>query len=130
MERTVYTPDGRVLAVEDAGDLAGRPVLVHNGTPMSRHLYGSNVADAAGQGLRLIGYDWPGHAGSTPQPDRTVADCASDVRAICTALEISKWRCGVFPAAGRTCWPALRCCPIWSPPPPRSDRRRPFVPTG
>ncbi len=43
MKRTVRTPDGRTLAVEDAGDLAGRPVLVHNGTPMSRHLYGPNA---------------------------------------------------------------------------------------
>lgn len=90
MERTVRTPDGRVLAVEDAGDLAGRPVLVHNGTPMSRRLYGPNVADAAGRGLRLISYDRPGYGGSTPQPGRTVADCAADVRAICVALGIGK----------------------------------------
>jgi pimeloyl-ACP methyl ester carboxylesterase len=90
MERTVRTPDGRVLTVEDAGDLAGRPVLVHSGTPMSRHLYGPNVADAARQGLRLIGYDRPGYGGSTPQPGRTVADCANDVRAICAGLGIGK----------------------------------------
>ena len=57
MDRTVRTPDGRVLAVKESGDLGGSPVLVHNGTPMSRHLYGPNVADAAEQGLRLISYD-------------------------------------------------------------------------
>ena len=90
MERTVRTPDGRVLAVQESGDPAGSPVLVHNGTPMSRHLYGPNVADAAEQGLRLIGYDRPGYGGSTPQPGRAVADCAADVRAICAALEIGK----------------------------------------
>jgi pimeloyl-ACP methyl ester carboxylesterase len=89
MERTVRSPDGRVLAVQESGDPAGMPVLVHNGTPMSRHLYGPNVADAAEQGLRLISYDRPGYGGSTPQPGRTVADCAADVRAICTALEVS-----------------------------------------
>jgi len=33
MERAVRTPDGRTLAVEDAGDPGGRPVLVHEGTP-------------------------------------------------------------------------------------------------
>src|SRR5258707_9319936 len=43
MKRTVRTPDGRTLAVQDAGDLAGRPVLVPNGTPMSPHLYGPNA---------------------------------------------------------------------------------------
>ena len=90
MDRIVHTPDGRVLAVEDAGDPAGSPVLVHNGTPMSRHLYGPNVADAAERGLRLISYDRPGYGGSTPQPGRAVADCAADVRAICAELEIGK----------------------------------------
>jgi pimeloyl-ACP methyl ester carboxylesterase len=90
MDRTVRTPDGRTLAIEDAGDPAGHPVLVHDGTPNSRHLYGPNVADAAGRGLRLIGYDRPGYGGSTPQPGRSIADCAGDVRAICAALEIDR----------------------------------------
>jgi pimeloyl-ACP methyl ester carboxylesterase len=90
MERVVRTPDGRALAVWDGGDPAGYPVLVHNGTPMSRHLYGPNVADAACQRLRLISYDRPGYGGSTPQPGRTVADCAADVRAICDTLQIGR----------------------------------------
>ena len=29
MEWFVQTPDGRTLAVEDAGDRGGRPVMVH-----------------------------------------------------------------------------------------------------
>jgi pimeloyl-ACP methyl ester carboxylesterase len=90
MDRTVRTPGGRVLAVQESGDPAGSPVLVHNGTPMSRHMYGPHVADAAEQGLRLISYDRPGYGGSTPQPGRSVADCAADVSAICDALEIGK----------------------------------------
>jgi pimeloyl-ACP methyl ester carboxylesterase len=90
VERTVHTPDGRTLAVEDSGDPAGRPVLVHNGTPNSRHLYGPSAADAAARGLRLIGYDRPGYGGSSPQPGRTVADCAGDVRAICAELGIDR----------------------------------------
>ena len=90
MERVVRTPDGRTLAVEDAGDPAGRVVLAHLGTPDSRHLYGPWVADAVGRGLRLICYDRPGYGGSTPQPGRSIADCAGDVRAICAALEIDR----------------------------------------
>jgi pimeloyl-ACP methyl ester carboxylesterase len=90
MERKVQAPDGRTLAVEDYGDPAGRPVLVHMGTPNSRLLYGPNVTDAAARGLRLIGYDRPGYGGSDPQPGRTVADCATDVRAICEALGIGR----------------------------------------
>jgi pimeloyl-ACP methyl ester carboxylesterase len=90
MERAVHTPDGRTLAVEDAGDPAGRVVLVHGGSPNSRHLYGPNVADAAARSLRLVSYDRPGYGGSTPHPGYSVADCAGDVRAICAALEIDR----------------------------------------
>jgi len=70
MEWFVRTADGRTLAVEDAGDRAGRPVLVHVGTPNSRHLYGRTVADATARGLRLISYDRPGYGESTPQRGR------------------------------------------------------------
>jgi pimeloyl-ACP methyl ester carboxylesterase len=90
MERTVQTPDGRILAVQEAGDPAGQPVLVHMGSPNSRHLYGPNVADAAQRGLRLICYDRPGYGGSTPQPGRSHADCAADVQAICASLHIDR----------------------------------------
>lgn len=90
MERTVRTPDGRTLAVEESGDPAGRPVLVHMGTPTSRRLYGPHVRDAAARGLRLISYDRPGYGGSSPQPGRTVADCAGDVRAICAELGVDR----------------------------------------
>jgi pimeloyl-ACP methyl ester carboxylesterase len=88
--RTIRTPDGRALAVEESGDPTGRPVLAHMGTPNSRLLYGPNVQDAAARGLRLISYDRPGYGGSSPQPGRTVADCAGDVRAICTELGINR----------------------------------------
>jgi pimeloyl-ACP methyl ester carboxylesterase len=90
MERTVQTPDGRILAVQETGDPAGRPVLVHMGSPNSRNLYQPNAADAAERGLRLICYDRPGYGGSTPQPGRSHADCAADVRAICASLQIDQ----------------------------------------
>jgi pimeloyl-ACP methyl ester carboxylesterase len=90
VQRTVHTPDGRMLAVEEAGDPAGRPVLVHGGMPNSRHLYGPHASDAAERGLRLISYDRPGYGGSSPHPGRTVADCAADVRAICAGLGIDR----------------------------------------
>ena len=88
-QRTVRTPDGRTLAVEEA-ETRPAAVLVHNGTPNSRHLFAPVSADAAARGLRLIGYDRPGYGGSTPQPGRTVADCAADVRAIGGALGIGR----------------------------------------
>src|SRR5215471_1777890 len=82
--------DGRMLAVEESGDPAGRSVLVHTGSPNSRHIYAPISADAAARGLRLISYDRPGYGGSSPQPGRTVADCAGDVRAICAELGIDR----------------------------------------
>ncbi len=89
-ERKVATRDGSVLRVEEAGDPAGKPVLMHHGTPGAGHLYGRHVADATRRGIRLIGYDRPGYGGSTSQPGRTVADCVSDVRAIAAALDIDR----------------------------------------
>src|SRR5258708_20178441 len=80
-ERIIETPDGRVLAVQESGDPAGRPVLVHMGTPNSRHLYGPNQADAAARGLRLICYDRPVYGGRTPPPGRPRPDCAAPLRA-------------------------------------------------
>jgi pimeloyl-ACP methyl ester carboxylesterase len=76
--------------VQETGDLAGLPVVVHLGTPMSRRIYGPTEADAARRGLRLISYDRPGYGGSTPRPGRTHADCAADVQAICAALGLSR----------------------------------------
>lgn len=90
MQRTVHTPDGRVLAVEESGDPGGKAVLVHGGTPNSRHLYDDHARDAAERGLRLISYDRPGYGGSSSQPGRTVADCASDARTICADLGIER----------------------------------------
>lgn len=86
----VRTADGRTLALREAGDPDGFAVLIHHGTPGSRHIYTHTAADAAAQGLRLICYDRPGYGRSTPNPGRTVADCASDVRAICHALRVNR----------------------------------------
>jgi pimeloyl-ACP methyl ester carboxylesterase len=82
-ETTLITSrDGRPLCVESGGDLEGRPVVVHHGSPGSRYLPDNWVADAAADGVRLLCYDRPGYGGSGPQPGRAIADCASDVRAI------------------------------------------------
>ena len=89
-EHLVNTPDGRVLHVEEAGDPAGIPVFVNHGTPGCAHHYGPHVEDAVRRGIRLIGYDRPGYGRSTPQPGRTVADCAADVRTIAKALGLDR----------------------------------------
>lgn len=79
-----------MLRVLERGHPDGKPVVVHNGTPNSRLMYDPDVRLAERQGIRLISYDRPGYGGSTAQPDRTVADCAHDVRAIAAALGIGR----------------------------------------
>ena len=87
----IQTPDGRILAVDEAGDPAGVPVVVHHGTPGLRPHYAPLVGpDAQERGIRLIGYDRPGYGGSTPRPGRTVGDAAADVDAICDALGLDR----------------------------------------
>ncbi len=87
---TVLTPDGRTLCVESGGDPAGRPVLVHDGTPNSRLMMSSWLRDAEQRGIHLISYDRPGYGGSTAQPGRSVADCAQDVRTIAQSFGIDR----------------------------------------
>jgi pimeloyl-ACP methyl ester carboxylesterase len=87
---TVEAPDGRALCVEVAGHRSGHPVLVHIGTPNSRHLYSRWIEDAERRGIRLFSYDRPGYGGSAPDPGHSVADGAEDVRAIAQALEVDR----------------------------------------
>ena len=91
MVDAVTTPDGRTLAVREAGDPAGVPVLFHNGTPGSSLMYEPHVRDAEAKGIRLLSYDRPGYGGSTRNPGRNVADCAADVEAVCDALGIGRF---------------------------------------
>jgi pimeloyl-ACP methyl ester carboxylesterase len=98
VEKLIAGPGGRLLRVEEAGDPAGKPILIHHGTPGAGHLYGPHVADARERGIRLIGYDRPGYGGSSAQPGRSVADCAADVRSIASALGIT--RLGIWGISG------------------------------
>lgn len=84
--RTISVGSGRELCVEMAGEPHGKPVLVHTGSPNSRHLYGGWIADAEKKGIRLICYDRPGYGGSTVDPGHTVASGAHDARAVAEAL--------------------------------------------
>jgi len=87
----VRTPDGRTLRVHEGGDPHGVAIVVHHGTPSGGRLYPPHVQDAAGRGIRLVGYDRPGYGGSTPHPGRSVADAASDVEALVDALGIERF---------------------------------------
>jgi pimeloyl-ACP methyl ester carboxylesterase len=108
-ESTVTLPDGRTLAVAEAGDLVGRAVFTLHGTPGSRLIYDKHAADARAKGLRLIGYDRPGYGSSTVRRGRSVAEVAADVRAIADALGVDRF--GVWGHSGGG-GPALACAAL------------------
>jgi pimeloyl-ACP methyl ester carboxylesterase len=98
--RTVHTADGRELSVSVAGRPSERSVLVHCGTPNSRHLFDPWIEDATARGAQIISYDRPGYGGSTPRPGYTVADAAGDVQAIADDLEIERLAIWGFSGGG------------------------------
>ena len=87
--RTARTPDGREWPSTRATRRPPGLVRMVARQP-TVHLYQPVTIDAAVRGLRLISYDRPGYGRSDPQPGRTVADCAADVRAICAELGIGR----------------------------------------
>jgi pimeloyl-ACP methyl ester carboxylesterase len=89
--RSVTTADGRTLTVREGGDPDGVPVLVHGGTPSSSMIYPRHLRDAEERGIHLFSYDRPGYGGSTRHKGRTVADCATDVVAVCDQLGIERF---------------------------------------
>ena len=89
--RSVMTSDGRTLTVREGGDPEGLAVLAISGTPGSSTIYEPHARDAAERGIRLFSYDRPGYGNSTRQKDRTVADCAADIAAVCDALGVQRF---------------------------------------
>jgi pimeloyl-ACP methyl ester carboxylesterase len=95
--------------VQEGGRRDGYPVLVHAGSPSSRHLYGPHLRDALGQGIRLFSYDRPGYGGSDAHPGRVVADCVADVTAIVDALGVERFAVWGISAGGAH---ALACASL------------------
>ena len=83
--------DGRTLHVYDEGDPNGVAVIVHHGTPSSGRLYPAFADDARARGVRLIGYDRPGYAGSSERPGRTVGGAAADVAELLDQFGIDRF---------------------------------------
>jgi pimeloyl-ACP methyl ester carboxylesterase len=80
--RLVRVADGRDIQFLTAGPEDGRPLVVHEGTPVGLVLNSRLGAAAAERGLRIVQVARPGYEQSTSQPGRRVADIASDVAAV------------------------------------------------
>src|SRR5215218_6383647 len=90
-EADLQLADGRVLRVVDTGPTDGPTVVVCHGTSASRLLHDSWLDVAADAGLRLVCYDRPGYGRSSPQPERIIADTASDVAALADQLRVDRF---------------------------------------
>ena len=97
-ERTITTSDGRALRVYEAGDPAGKPILLIYGTPSGGTIYERHDEDARSKGIRLVCFDRPGYGGSDRLPDRAIADVVPDVTAIADELGIGRF--GVWGVSG------------------------------
>jgi pimeloyl-ACP methyl ester carboxylesterase len=58
-------PDGRVVEYWEGGDPAGRPMIMHPGTPATRWLGRWGHEAAVSAGVRLVSLSRPGYGGST-----------------------------------------------------------------
>jgi pimeloyl-ACP methyl ester carboxylesterase len=126
----VQTPDGRTLAVSDAGAPvrtpdravdrardAGTPdtgpsaltLVWHNGSPHTGRLLTPVVAAARARNIRVVTYARPGYGGSTPLPDRDVASAAADVAAIADALGLGRFTVAGYSGGGPH---ALACAAV------------------
>lgn len=91
MTDVVTSPDGRRLAVEQAGNPHGMPVFLLHGTPGCRLSPHPRSAVLYRLGVRLITFDRPGYGDSDRLPNRTVADAAVDVAAIADAYRLPRF---------------------------------------
>lgn len=84
-------PGGRLLDVEIDGPTDGRALIFHTGTPSAGQLYAPMLEAGAARGIRHVMYSRPGYGKSARAPERTVADCATDVVAVADWLGVDRF---------------------------------------
>ncbi len=99
-ERPLELSNGHRVLVHAAPESAGYPVLVHPGSPGSRHLFPPNVGEAASAGLRLISWDRPGYADRPGVPGRTIVDTVIEAREVAADLGLADFATWGFSGGG------------------------------
>jgi pimeloyl-ACP methyl ester carboxylesterase len=88
---TVRTGDGRDLEVLRSGQPDAYPLLWFGGTPTEASGIPHVTRAVINKNWQLVSYSRPGYAGSTVQPDRTVADAAEDAVAVLDQLGLDRF---------------------------------------
>lgn len=89
MTRILELRDGRRIACDQTGDLAGAPVFLFHGLPGSRLQQHPDPGLANARHLRMLHLDRPGFGRSTPAPARTLATWARDVAEVADQFDIA-----------------------------------------
>lgn len=84
-------PDGRRLAYTDIGEPDGSCMLFFHGAPSSRLRLAYLEDEIEAAGIRVISPDRPSYGGSSPQPNRSMADWPGDVAALMGELGIERF---------------------------------------
>ncbi len=88
---TLTLSDGRTLAYDVYGDPDGTPVIFSHGFSDSRLIRNPDEALTAALGVRMIVADQPGVGGSSPKPNRTMADWGSDMEELADHLDVTEF---------------------------------------
>ena len=91
-EDVIRLNDGSVVAFQEYGDPAGRPVIFCHGWPSSRTMAQLTDEPARALGIRIISPDRPGISGSSVQLDRKLSDWPTVVKRLVNQLEIGEFR--------------------------------------
>lgn len=118
-ERTVESPDGRVIEVATLGDPSNPAVFFHHGTPGSASLVRTIEPLATLGQLFLVTMSRAGYGTSTRQEGRNVAACVPDTRTVLDALGIDRyavvgWSGGGPHALACAALDTPRCIAAWS----------------
>lgn len=91
-------PDGRVLEYWEGGDVSGRAMIMHPGTPVTRVLgaWGHEAAVAAG--VRLVSVNRPGYGASTTTSEASLLGAGRDTAALAAGLGVDEY--AVFGSSG------------------------------
>lgn len=92
--------DGGTLAFKEIGDPDGTPVIHFHGAPSCRTALDFLHEDFAERGLRIVSPDRPGYGGTSPQPDRSLADWPDVVDELADAIGVDRFAVVGFSSGG------------------------------